>query len=326
MAFCFVDRLLEVVPGQRASGLKNVTLSEPGLLEPAPGHPVFPLAHTAEAIAHLISWLVIVSLDFRAKPIAVTTERMTFEGFARPGDQLRLEASIQTMREDSALCSGRALLEGKTLASLEGGICAFVPLEELEDEALVRARYRFLLGQAPGGKALWAPEGLESRWPLMAGQLWPYPLVDKVVEFEPGRRLVALKAVSRSEAALEDHFPRRPVLPGTIMAEALGQAGMCLLDQGLPEASGPPRRAYIRRLSRVRFRRFLHPGDLLEMEARVVRWDEAEAELRLTGRLEGQEAIRCQALYGLEASEVPEVLFEARRAAWRARFSGPQGG
>ncbi len=320
MPFLLVDRLLEVVPGRRALGLKNVAMSEPGLVELTPGCPVLPQAYTAESIAHCISWLVIASRDFRAKPIAVTTQEMRFDGWARPGDSIRLEATIHTMKDDSALCGGRALVDGRVVAAMDNGICAYVPLEALEDEALVRARYKFLLGADAEPEAVWAARGLEERWPLLAGAIWPYPWVDRVVAFEAGKRLVALKAVTRSEAMLADHFPKRPVLPGTVMAEALGQAGLCLLERGRPGAEGPPPKAELRRVLRARFRRFLHPGDLLVMEAVVRSWDAEEAELALVGTVGGEEAVRCRGLYAFRAASVPPELSAAREAAWRARF------
>jgi 3-hydroxyacyl-[acyl-carrier-protein] dehydratase len=325
MSFLLVDRLLEVVPGERAVGLKNVSISEPGLVQMVPGCPVLPQAHTAEAIAHCISWLVIVSLDFGAKPIAVTTQEMLFDGWARPGDQIRLEATIHSLKEDSALCSGRAVLGEQVLATMKNGICAFVPIGALEDEVLVRTRYRFLSGEEPDADAVWADEGLEGRWPLVAGQLWPYPYVDRVVAWEPGKRLVAAKAVTHSDAMLKDHFPKRPVLPGTVMAEALGQAGLCLIERGLPGSEGYPPKARLVRVKKARFRQFLHPGDLLIMEAEVRRWEEDEAELALVGTVDGQEAVRCQGFYRLEAAPVPPALAEAREAIWRARFEAEEG-
>jgi 3-hydroxyacyl-[acyl-carrier-protein] dehydratase len=250
---------------------------------------------------------------------------MQFDGWARPGDQLKLEATIQNFRDDGALCGGRALVEDRTVATMENGICAFVPIEALEDESLVRARYRFLCGEEPDAGAVWAAEGLEGRWPLLAGQLWPYPYVDRVAAWEPGKRLVAYKAVTRTEAMMDDHFPKRPILPGTVMAEALGQAGLCLLDKGRPGSHEPPKRARLKRVKRARFRRFLHPGDLLRMEAVVRRWEEDGAELNLVGTVDGQEAVRCQGLYRLEEASIPEVLAEAREALWMARFEDTEG-
>ncbi|MFQ5893535.1 MAG: hypothetical protein ACE5H5_04400, partial [Nitrospinota bacterium] len=246
-------------------------------------------------------------------------------GWARPGDQLRLEAEIHSMNEDSALCSGRAFVDHRLIASMENGICAYVPIEALEDEALVRARYRFLCGEEPEADAVWAPDGMEARWPLVAGQLWPYPMLDRVVAWEPGKRLVAVKAVTRIEAMLADHFPKRPVLPGTIMTEALGQAGLCLLERGRPPSSDSPRRGTLRQLKNVRYRRFIHPGDLLLLEATVRRWSDEEAELALVGTTDGEEAVRCRALYQLEPTVVPPVLADAREAIWRARFTAEEG-
>lgn len=324
MPFLFVDRLIEVVPGERAVGLKNVTMSEPGLVELTPGSMLLPQSHTVEAIAHCISWLVIASQDFRSKPIAVTTNKMLFDGWARPGDQLRLEAEIHAMREDGALCSGRALIDDRAVATMENGICAYVPIEALEDEVLVRARYRFLCGEEPEAEEVWSAEGLKERWPLVAGQLWPYHLLDKVVAWEPGKRLVAVKAVTRVEPMLADHFPKKPVLPGTIMAEVLAQAGLCLLERGQPNSPGPPVRATIRQVRRARFRRFLHPGDLLLVEAKVRSWDDEEAEIALVGTVGGEEAVRCRVFYSLEQADVPPALAEAREALWKARFEADE--
>lgn len=320
MPFLFVDRLLEVVPGTRAVGVKNVSLSELGLVELTPGCPLLPQSHTAEAIAHCISWLVIASLEFRIKPVALKTGTMSFEGWARPGDQLRLEAEIHAMGEEGALCSGRALIDGRLIATLDNGICAYVPIEALDDEALVRARYRFLCGEEPDPDAVWNADGLEERWPFVAGHLWPYPMVERVVAWEPGSRLVAVKAVTRTDAMLADHFPKRPVLPGTIMTDALSQAGHCLLERGRPDPPDSRKRATLKKLKRVRFERFLHPGDLLVMEAKVTRWGDEEAELILVGTVDGLEAVRCRALYSLEPAEVPPVLAEAREALWQSRF------
>ncbi|MDA2917662.1 hypothetical protein MYX64_12625, partial [Nitrospinae bacterium AH_259_B05_G02_I21] len=112
----------------------------------------------------------------------------------------------------------------------------------------VRARYRFLRGEEPDPDAVWNAEGLEERWPLLAGHLWPYPMVDRVVAWEPGARLVAVKAVTRADAMLADHFPKRPVLPGTIMTDALSQAGHCLLERGRQEPPDSPQRATLRKL------------------------------------------------------------------------------
>jgi hypothetical protein len=79
-------------------------------------------------------------------------------------------------------------------------------------------------------------------------------------------------------------------------------------------------RATLRKLRRIRFNRFLHPGDLLVMESTVRSWVEDEAELTLVGTVEGQEVVRCRALYRIEPADVPPVLAEAREAIWRARF------
>jgi len=64
------------------------------------------------------------------------------------------------------------------------------------------------------------------RWKSMK-----FGLIDRIVELEPGRRIVALKAVSLAEEYLADHFPTFPVLPGVLMLEALVEAGAWLVRE-----------------------------------------------------------------------------------------------
>ena len=92
---------------------------------------------------------------------------------------------------------------------------------------------------------------------------YPFLLIDRVVELEPGKRVVAMKSVTANEPQFTGHFPGRPIMPGVLMVEALAQAGAVAV-LSLPEYSG--KLALFAGIDECRFRRTVLPGDALRLE------------------------------------------------------------
>ena len=92
---------------------------------------------------------------------------------------------------------------------------------------------------------------------------YPFLLVDRVIEVEPGQRLVALKNVTINEPFFQGHFPGEPVMPGVLILEALAQAGGLLIGLSRENDPGLFLLASIRQ---ARFRRPVRPGDQLRLE------------------------------------------------------------
>lgn len=107
---------------------------------------------------------------------------------------------------------------------------------------------------------------------------YPFVLVDRVVEFEPESRILALKNVAANEPHFAGHFPGRPIMPGVLLCEALAQAGG-LLVQGshrgsleVPEApDGKELFLVLTGLDHVKFRRQVLPGDQVWLEVSLLR-------------------------------------------------------
>lgn len=96
----------------------------------------------------------------------------------------------------------------------------------------------------------------------------PFLLVDKITEFEPDQRIVGVKNVSINEPYLSRPSTGRPTLPPTILTEAVAQVGAILI---LAKPENKDQLIFFRGMERVRFRRPVHPGDTLIVEARVKR-------------------------------------------------------
>lgn len=102
-------------------------------------------------------------------------------------------------------------------------------------------------------------------------QRYPFLLVDRVVEIDIGRRIIALKNVTVNEPFFSGHFPGRPLMPGVLLCEALVQAGGILAHATAPDSMGRGKIAMLTALDRARFRQKVVPGDQLRLEVETVR-------------------------------------------------------
>ena len=98
---------------------------------------------------------------------------------------------------------------------------------------------------------------------------YPFLLVDRIVEYERGKRIVGLKNVTRNEPFFDGHFPGNPVMPGVLLVEALVQSAAIIALDTLDNAKEVV--PIFRRIQKVRFHRPVVPGDQLVLEARVLR-------------------------------------------------------
>jgi 3-hydroxyacyl-[acyl-carrier-protein] dehydratase len=95
---------------------------------------------------------------------------------------------------------------------------------------------------------------------------YPFLMVDRIVELEPGKRVVGIKQVTANEPQFTGHFPGRPIMPGVLMVEALAQtAGVAVM--ALDEYRG--KLGLFAGIDECRFRRMVVPGDTLRLEVTV---------------------------------------------------------
>lgn len=98
---------------------------------------------------------------------------------------------------------------------------------------------------------------------------YPFLLVDRVLEMEKGKSIVAIKNVTVNEAFFQGHFPRLKIMPGVLIVEAIAQAGGILLYHSIPD---PDKKIVVlSKIDEAKFRKPVVPGDQLRLEAEIVK-------------------------------------------------------
>ena len=107
MRWIWIDKFVEFESGKHAVSIKNVSLAEEHLHDHFPGYPVTPAPLLIEAMAQTSGILVGEARDFKEKVILAKVNKAIFYMEARPGDQLRLEATMENLAAEAATISGR---------------------------------------------------------------------------------------------------------------------------------------------------------------------------------------------------------------------------
>jgi 3-hydroxyacyl-[acyl-carrier-protein] dehydratase len=117
---------------------------------------------------------------------------------------------------------------------------------------------------------------------------YPFLMVDRIVELEPGKRVVGIKQVTANEPQFTGHFPGRPIMPGVLMVEALAQtAGVCVMS--LDEYRG--KLGLFAGIDDCRFRRMVVPGDALRLEVTVEKLRGMFGRVRGVASVDGEVAV-----------------------------------
>ncbi|MBN3885316.1 MULTISPECIES: 3-hydroxyacyl-ACP dehydratase FabZ [unclassified Nostoc] len=119
---------------------------------------------------------------------------------------------------------------------------------------------------------------------------YPFLLVDKIIDYVPGKKAVGVKNVTINEPHFQGHFPGRPLMPGVLIVEAMAQVGGIVLTQMSPVDGGL---FVFAGIDKVRFRRQVVPGDQLVMTVELL-WVKQRRFGKMQGRAEVDGQLACE--------------------------------
>jgi 3-hydroxymyristoyl/3-hydroxydecanoyl-(acyl carrier protein) dehydratase len=242
-AYTFVDRI---------TSLEKGGLHIRGAYAIPSGLDNFPIALLAESVGQLAAWAAMSAVNFERRPVAGIAGAVEFLAPVKPGQTLELEADLESVDAQAVAYGGTAYINGVPVIRLERCVGPMLPLEEFEDPQAVRERFTLLRGRGavPGGFHGIPALSLDQ----MSGQ--------------KGESLSATLKVPEEDPLFADHFPRRPVFPGTLLMHMNLQLAAELAKEIPPPASSAL--WVLRRISNVKLRAFIPPGDTLELEVRLL--------------------------------------------------------
>lgn len=131
---------------------------------------------------------------------------------------------------------------------------------------------------------------------------YPMLLVDKVLDWEAGKSIKAIKNVTANEEFFQGHFPHNPVMPGVLIIEALAQTAAIFAFMSAGAKLGDDAIVYFATIDKARFKRPVEPGDQLLMEAELLRSMRGMWKFKVTGTVDGQVAAEAEVMCAIRGS------------------------
>ena len=206
----------------------------------------------AEATGQLAAWGALAAVDFKSRPVAGIAGLVELLAPVRPGDTLELAAEIESVDADAIAYGGTASVGGSPVLRLHHCVGPMLPVEDFDDPQALRDHSALLCaaGAAPGG-------------------FGGVPDLDcEDISGEPGKFLRTNLQVPTEAAFFCDHFPRKPVFPGTLlMRSKLKLVAILSAEIPLPKPGCEWR---FKCITGMKLRAFIEPGELLELEAKLI--------------------------------------------------------
>ena len=279
--FHFVDQILELDPGRHALGIKRVRTDEIFVRLNADGKATLLSCILGEALGQLGAWSVMAAKGFTVRPVAGVVGEVAISGEAAVGDSVLLDTTIDSVTDDAVFYHAAASVGGATVLRLENTLGPLLPMEQFNDPKEMRERFARI---RHSGDSAGEPQTGE-------GTAAPFDLsFDEILSFESCKEATAVRTLCGSEAFLRDHFPRKPVLPLSLLLESMLQLGQELLEDSgsLYVPAGA---------QKVKMSRFVEPGSSLLAKVQVTERSAEKALMKFRCEVNGERVCVGQAEY-----------------------------
>lgn len=129
--------------------------------------------------------------------------------------------------------------------------------------------------------------------------------LDRIDTVDINERITGVKAVSLAEDYFADHFPNFPVVPGVIVIEALAQLSGKLIELSVYEERGLWPFPVLSMVHKAKFRRFVRPGSVIQMESEVIAIRDESAQMKVRAKVDGQVTTNAELTFVFDPSGIP---------------------
>lgn len=284
MSFLFVDRIVDLSPGQFIKGIKHITNDDLYLTTDYEGRYCFIPSLIGETLGQLAAWNVMQCNQFSHRPVAGVVSSAQLHRPAYLGETLFLESYIDSLDAQAVAYHSVATIGDEVVFTIEGALGPLLPMDDFISQDEIQRQFAEI--NRPGDWSLLkeAHQVQAKRSLYVSGLSTVPPMVfDRILESEPGVSLVAEKSVSRAAAFFPDHFPRKPVLPLTVLLECkLNLARQFIAEAGFNKAY------QLREFRKIKMSEFVQPGDTLVCYVKVKEHSENTLVLSYRSEVQGK--------------------------------------
>ncbi len=279
MRFLFVDRILQLTPGQIVRGVKQITLEDSYLCHDEQGRLCFIPSLIGEALGQLAAWNVMFSNDFTLRPVAGLASSAKLFRPVYVGEVLRLESIIDSLDETAVQYHSVARVADEVVFTIDGALGPLLPMDDFIEAEVVRRQFAAI--DRPGD---WPPTVQMQAQSLAEPSLPTVPMVfDNILESKPGVSLCAEKRIDPQAPYFPDHFPKKPVLPMTVLLECKLNLARDFVSQ-----AGFSKHYQVSELRKIKMKDFVVPGSVLICQVSVKHHDEQELILSFRSEVDGK--------------------------------------
>ena len=284
MRFLFVDRIVESSPGELIRGIKHVTSNDTFLTVDEQGRPCFIPSLIGETLGQLAAWNVMALQEFTRRPVAGIVARASMHRRAYVGETLLLESFIEHIDDSVMQYHSEARVGNELVFSLDGALGPLLPMDDFIN--LDEVKQQFSEINRPGDWSVISKESgpVVDDYLLMGSELSVMPMTfDRIRSSQPGVNLIAEKRISRAAPYFADHFPKKPVLPLTVLLE-------CKLNLAYEfvQRAGYTTHYQVSEFRKIKMNEFVYPGDVLECNVTVKKQTEDELVLAYRSEVAGK--------------------------------------
>ncbi|MGC1182295.1 3-hydroxyacyl-ACP dehydratase FabZ family protein [Legionella sp.] len=284
MRFLFVDRIVDSSPGQLIRGIKHVTGDDTFLTIDEKGRACFIPSLIGETLGQLTAWNVMQHNGFSRRPVAGIVVSARLHRPAYIGETLLLESHIDNLDEHAVHYHSEARVGDELIFSVESALGPLLPMADFIAVDEVKQQYAEINNPGNWSAISLASTPRHDEELLVNSGFAKFSMnFDKICSSDSGISLVAEKRITRAAPFLPDHFPKKPVLPMTVLLECklnLAREFVARAKYSVPYS--------VYELRKIKMNEFVHPGEVILCYVTVKRHTEDELILSFRSEVSGK--------------------------------------